>query len=166
MSTSTPGGDSGAVDNAVLWGSTTELCTLAQLQQAQTALKEYPDVLRTPLLKDHKLDTRPGCPGCASVRLSLKMESLQTTGSFKIRGMRYKLHVSDVAQLLSAGVVTMSAGNAGKAVSYLAQESGINAKVFMPDTAPDDRKALASDTPPYTRLPLRCARQLHARGST
>jgi threonine dehydratase len=58
--------------------------------------------------------------------------------------MRYKLHVSDVAQLQSSGVVTLSAGNAGKAVSYLAQQSSVDAKVFMPDTAPDDRKAMAS----------------------
>jgi threonine dehydratase len=129
-----------ATDDSVLWGSETELCTFEQLEAAQRALRTYPDVLRTPLLKDWTLDTLQG----GSTRISLKMESLQTTGSFKIRGMRYKLHVSDVAQLQSSGVATLSAGNAGKAVSYLAQQSSVDAKVFMPDTAPDDRKAMAS----------------------
>ena len=51
---------------------------LSELQAAQTALKEYPDVLRTPLLKDWPL-----CEGQHHV--SLKLESLQTTGSFKVR---------------------------------------------------------------------------------
>jgi threonine dehydratase len=135
-----------ADDGEIMWGSATELCTLPQLQQAQSALHAYDDVLRTPLLEGVSLGD--GATGNGdTVRVSLKMESLQTAGSFKIRGMRYKLHVSDVAQLQSAGVVTLSAGNAGRAVSYLAQQSGIHAKVFMPDTAPDDRKALVSDAP-------------------
>jgi threonine dehydratase len=123
----------GMADDDALWGSPTELVTLEELKTAQAALKTYPDVLRTPLL--------PSWPIGGST-ISLKLESLQTTGSFKIRGMRYKLHVSDVEQLRSAGVVTLSAGNAGKAVSYLGQATGYKAKVFMPETAPDDRKVM------------------------
>ena len=130
-------------DDEVMWGSATELCTLAELQQARATLHAYDDVLRTPLLNSISLrGSNAAAGGEQTVKVSLKLESLQTTGSFKIRGMRYKLHVSDVAQLQSAGVVTLSAGNAGRAVSYLAQQSGIDAKVFMPDTAPNDRKAL------------------------
>ena len=56
--------------------------------------------------------------------------------------MRYKLHVSDVARLQGAGVVTLSAGNAGKAVAYLGRACGYDAKVYMPETAPDERKAM------------------------
>ena len=120
-------------DEASLWGDPTTLCTLEELHAARDALQTYDDVLRTPLL--------PSWP-VGDVRISLKLESLQTTGSFKIRGMRYKLHVSDVARLRGAGVVTLSAGNAGKAVAYLGQACGYNAKVFMPETAPDDRKLM------------------------
>lgn len=125
-----------AEDDAALWGSPTELATKDELLAARDALKSYDDVLRTPQLNDWPV---------GDTKLTLKLESLQTTGSFKIRGMRYKLHVSDVARLRSAGVVTLSAGNAGKAVSYLAGKAGIDAKVFMPDTAPDDRKRLMED---------------------
>ena len=67
-----------SVEDLPLWGSTDALATLSELQAAQTALKEYPDVLRTPLLKDWPL-----CEGQHHV--SLKLESLQTTGSFKVR---------------------------------------------------------------------------------
>ena len=45
------------------------------------------------------------------------------------------------SELLGGGAVGRR-GNAGKAVSYLSQQSGIDAKVFMPDTAPDDRKEM------------------------
>lgn len=100
-----------AEDDAALWGSPTELATKDELLAARDALKSYDDVLRTPQLNDWPV---------GDTTLTLKLESLQTTGSFKIRGMRYKLHVSDVERLRSAGVVTLSAGNAGKAVSYLA----------------------------------------------
>eukprot|EP00656_Telonema_subtile_P039512 TRINITY_DN44613_c0_g1_i1.p1 TRINITY_DN44613_c0_g1~~TRINITY_DN44613_c0_g1_i1.p1 ORF type:complete len:289 (+),score=94.45 TRINITY_DN44613_c0_g1_i1:180-1046(+) len=56
--------------------------------------------------------------------------------------MRYKLHRSDVDTLQQRGVVTMSAGNAGKAVSYLGQAAGCDVKVFMPETSPEERKAV------------------------
>lgn len=115
-----------------LWGSN-ELATLDEVREAQAALKTYDDVLRTPQLNDWPVGGK---------KISLKLESLQTTGSFKLRGMRYKLHRSDVEQLRSAGVVTLSAGNAGRAVSYLGQATGYSAKVFMPASAPDDRKVM------------------------
>jgi threonine dehydratase len=119
-------------DAAGLWG-TEELVTLSEILDAQSILKNCPDVLRTPTLVSWPV---------AETRISLKLESLQMTGSFKIRGMRYKLHTSNIDQLKRSGVVTLSAGNAGKAVSYLARSLGINAKVFMPATAPDDRKEM------------------------
>jgi hypothetical protein len=127
------GGTATMADKAALWGDPTTLCTLEELHAARAVLATYDDVLRTPLL--------PSWP-VGEARISLKLESMQTTGSFKIRGMRYKLHVSDVARLQGAGVVTLSAGNAGKAVAYLGQACGYNAKVYMPETAPDERKRM------------------------
>lgn len=118
--------------NTALWGSD-ELVTYEEIISAQSALKLYPDVLRTPTLRSWPV---------ADARMSLKLESLQTTGSFKIRGMRYKAHTADLNRLQACGVVTLSAGNAGKAVSYLSKDMGIDAKVFMPSTAPDDRKVM------------------------
>ena len=66
-------------DEAALWGDPTTLCTLEELHAARAALQTYEDVLRTPLL--------PSWP-VGEARISLKLESLQTTGSFKIRGTR------------------------------------------------------------------------------
>ena len=71
-----------------LWG-TNEIATIDEIRDATEALKKYDDVLRTPLLPDWPIDGR---------RLGLKLESLQTTGSFKIRGMRYKLHQVESAR--------------------------------------------------------------------
>ena len=73
--------DATPVDDS-LWGSN-EIATIEEIRSAAEALKGYDDILRTPLLPDWPIDGK---------RLGLKLESLQTTGSFKIRGMRYKLH--------------------------------------------------------------------------
>ena len=58
-------------DDAALWGDPTTLCTLEELRSARAALQGYEDVLRTPLL--------PRWP-VGGARISLKLESLQTTG--------------------------------------------------------------------------------------
>ena len=67
--------------------------------------------------------------------VSLKAETLQLTGSFKIRGA-----LNTVAQLSSqerrAGVVTASAGNHGQALAWAARHAGIPAMIFVPETAP------------------------------
>jgi threonine dehydratase len=61
----------------------------------------------------------------------LKMENLQRTGSFKVRGASYRL-----AQLTpeerSRGVVAASAGNHAQGVALAAQALGIPATIFMP----------------------------------
>eukprot|EP00747_Dinoflagellata_sp_TGD_P068402 gnl/TRDRNA2_/TRDRNA2_155696_c1_seq2.p1 gnl/TRDRNA2_/TRDRNA2_155696_c1~~gnl/TRDRNA2_/TRDRNA2_155696_c1_seq2.p1 ORF type:complete len:362 (+),score=89.92 gnl/TRDRNA2_/TRDRNA2_155696_c1_seq2:112-1197(+) len=132
-------GSGGGDDDGALWGSN-ELVTADEIAVAKEALKQYPHILCTPMMQLNPEDASALAPGARAV--SLKLESMQTTGSFKIRGMQYKLHCSDAAHLRESGIVTMSAGNAGKAVSYLAKSMQINAKVFMPETAPDDRKAM------------------------
>ena len=58
-------------DDAALWGDPTTLCTLEELRSARAALQSYEDVLRTPLLS---------CWSVGGARISLKLESLQTTG--------------------------------------------------------------------------------------
>ena len=130
--TNVPGND----DESGLWGMM-DIVTLDEIKIAREAIAQYSDVKRTPLVPSCDIQS-----GDLSACVDLKLESLQTTGSFKIRGMRYKLHSTNVDVLRNAGVVTMSAGNAGKAISYLAKSEGISAKVFMPSTAPEDRKVL------------------------
>jgi threonine dehydratase len=70
----------------------------------------------------------------ANVKLFLKCENLQKTGSFKVRGVLNKLrHLSDEAR--ARGVVTVSAGNHAQALAWGARESGVKATVVMPQAA-------------------------------
>ena len=136
---------SSANDDAALWGGP-DLASLDEILAAQKALRDYPDVLRTPLVRLTEPFAIRGGGGAgeepAPPTILLKLESLQTTGSFKLRGFRYKFRRSDKAKLKKCGVVTMSAGNAGKACAYLGQKEGVDVKIFMPASAPDDRKAM------------------------
>ncbi len=67
--------------------------------------------------------------------LGLKAESLQPTGSFKIRGA-FNTILSLSATQRAAGVVTHSSGNHGQAVAYAAARLGVRAVIVMPDDAP------------------------------
>lgn len=68
------------------------------------------------------------------VRVHLALESLQVTGSFKVRGALFamSLRKEDGAQR----VVTASAGNHGAGVAYAARRLGMRATVVVPTTAP------------------------------
>jgi threonine dehydratase len=65
----------------------------------------------------------------------LKLESLQRTGSFKIRGAALKLARLPMLDRV-AGIITASAGNHGLGVACAAQAMGIPARVVVPDEAP------------------------------
>lgn len=78
-----------------------------------------PFIRRTPL---HPL---PGGP-------QLKLENLQTTGSFKVRGAFS--HVLARRQECAGGIITASSGNHGQAVAYVAKVLGIRAVVIVPET--------------------------------
>ncbi|HSJ51718.1 MAG TPA: threonine/serine dehydratase [Actinomycetota bacterium] len=84
-------------------------------------------VRRTPVL-----ELEPGALG-ASGRLSLKLELLQHTGSFKPRGAFNRMLSSEVPD---AGVIAASGGNFGLAVAYAARTLGHRAEIFVPDSSP------------------------------
>jgi threonine dehydratase len=65
----------------------------------------------------------------------LKAETLQRTGSFKIRGAYNKIS-SLAGRDGSAGVAAASAGNHGQAVAWAAREVGVPATIFVPQDAP------------------------------
>jgi threonine dehydratase len=67
--------------------------------------------------------------------IHLKAETLQRTGSFKIRGAVNKIEGLSGAER-KAGVVAASAGNHGQAVAWAAREAGIEATIFMPAETP------------------------------
>jgi threonine dehydratase len=100
--------------------------TAADVVAAQAAIG---DVTRhTPVLPSATLSER--CGG----DVLLKAESLQRTGSFKIRGALSKLHA--LGDGCARGVVCGSAGNHAQALAMAAQARGVPCEVFMPDGAP------------------------------
>lgn len=65
----------------------------------------------------------------------LKLENLQKTGSFKVRGAYFK--ISSLPQEVRArGVVTASSGNHAQGVAYSARELKVPSVIVMPETAP------------------------------
>ncbi len=86
-------------------------------------------VLRTPTVSS------PGLAAHLGVPVSLKLELLQRTGSFKPRGATAKLlGLSDAER--AAGVVAVSGGNHGVGVADTAGSLGIAATIVMPASAP------------------------------
>ena len=89
-------------------------------------------VQRTPLVTSRTLGDRIGAEAY------LKLENLQRTGSFKVRGaVNAMAGLSPAAR--AAGVVTMSAGNAAQAIAYAGRASGVRVTVVMPETAPQTK---------------------------
>jgi len=68
-------------------------------------------------------------------RLIMKLDSLQPTGSFKVRGAVNTLK-SLTAEQVSRGLITASGGNHGLAVAYAAWIGGARAVVYLPTSAP------------------------------
>ncbi len=82
---------------------------------------------RTPVETSPALTNELGAP------VWLKLESLQITGSFKIRGAWYRLSQLTAGERAS-GILTCSAGNHGKGVAYAARELGVRAIVCVPSS--------------------------------
>jgi threonine dehydratase len=92
-------------------------------------------IRRTPVLH-----MEPGAFGVAG-RLSLKLELLQHTGSFKPRGAFNRMLSAAVPE---AGVIAASGGNFGLAVAYAAHALGHRAEIFVPETSPPIKAARIS----------------------
>ena len=97
---------------------------LKKIQQAAACIKEH--VIDTPLLYSPDLSQMFGG------EIYLKLENLQRTGSFKIRGATYKL-IQRRKQIGSGGVVAASAGNHAQGVALAAKQAGLTATIVMPE---------------------------------
>ena len=67
-------------------------------------------------------------------RLTLKLELLQHTGSFKPRGAFNRVLGAEV--IPGAGIIAASGGNHALAVAHVASELGLPAEVFVPEVSP------------------------------
>jgi threonine dehydratase len=83
---------------------------------------------RTPLERSRWLSARHGCA------VLLKLECLQLTGSFKLRGAMSKLSALSESER-ARGVLTVSAGNHGLAVAHCCEVLGLDATIVVPESA-------------------------------
>jgi threonine dehydratase len=84
----------------------------------------------TPLQYSRAFTTKAGC------HVHLKVESIQPTRSFKVRGALNKL-MRMTPEERAHGVITASAGNHGQGVAYAAHTFHVPATVYVPDNAND-----------------------------
>lgn len=101
--------------------------TLKAIQAA--AAKIEGRVLKTPFLPSMKLSEITGAD------VWLKLENLQHTGAFKVRGALVKL-LSLTDDERKAGVIAASAGNHAQGVGYFSRQLGIPATIVMPKGTP------------------------------
>jgi len=97
---------------------------IEQIRRAARAVEDR--VFKTPLLHSPTFSRMFGG------QVYLKLENLQKTGSFKIRGATYKL-LQCREQIGAAGVVAASAGNHAQGVALAAKQLGFEAAIVMPE---------------------------------
>ncbi|MBI4242751.1 MAG: threonine/serine dehydratase [Planctomycetes bacterium] len=104
--------------------------SLSDIRKAKETIKPY--ISKTPLLLSDQLS------GLFKTSIFLKCESLQKTGSFKIRGAANRLSQLTKEEA-SKGVITSSAGNHGRAVAYYCKLKNISCTVVMPSSSPKNK---------------------------
>ncbi len=100
---------------------------LEEIAEARRRIAGY--VRRTPVL----LLEAGALPGLV-LPVALKLECLQRTGSFKLRGAMNRLLGAEVP---AAGIVAASGGNHGAAVAAAARALGFTARIFVPRSSPE-----------------------------
>lgn len=75
--------------------------------------------------------------------LILKLENLQLSGSFKLRGATNT--VLSHPERAAAGLVAASGGNHGAAVATIARSMGLKARIFVPSIASEAKRLLLRD---------------------
>lgn len=99
-------------------------------------------IRRTPIVQSHALTEKFGHP------VHLKLEHLQVTGSFKVRGATNAV-LSLRAEQRARGVVGVSTGNHGRGLAHAAREAGARCVVCMSELVPANKvegiRALGAD---------------------
>jgi threonine dehydratase len=106
-------------------GNVTDAVTLADITAARGVAGAV--AKHTPVVASAALSNEAGGP------VVLKAESLQRTGSFKIRGAMNKL--ATLGPLAKTGVTTGSAGNHAQSLAFAAKHFGVPCDIFVPSGA-------------------------------
>jgi threonine dehydratase len=124
-----------------------------------------PHIRRTPVI-----EVDSGDLGLRGAPITLKLELLQHTASFKPRGAFANLLLRDVP---AAGVAAASGGNHGAAVAYAAMKLGVPATIFVPRVAAPAKierirsygASLVIEGERYADALARCERQIAETGA-
>ena len=108
-----------------------EPLTLRDLYLARARIAPW--VRRTPLVAS------PSLSASGRARVSLKLETAQETGAFKLRGATNFIRAAGDA-VRERGVVTVSTGNHGRAVAHAARSHGVRAIVCMSSLVPRNKR--------------------------
>lgn len=92
-----------------------------------------------PIARKTPLVSSPALAELTGSEITLKLENLQETGSFKPRGAANKL-LSLNPGARQRGVITVSSGNHGRALAYVAHRLGLRAVVCLSDTVPANKR--------------------------
>src|SRR5262245_17579787 len=106
------------------------------LSRARALSRTHPELVPTPVVRARALDARADPTG--GTRVWLALESMQVTGSFKVRGAL--LSLGQVAAEKKPLVVAASAGNHGAGVAFAARALGLAATVVVPASAPATKR--------------------------
>ena len=99
-------------------------------KKIEIAYKKIKDsITKTPLVSNDYINN------LLDAEVYFKLENLQNTGSFKLRGATHKIS-SLSSDVINNGVVAYSSGNHAQAVAYAALQKNISAKIIMPKNAP------------------------------
>jgi len=107
---------------------TIEMPSFHDVYRARQRIRDM--VWKTPLISDAAL-----AETCGAADVHLKLECLQHTGSFKVRGATNKILSLD-DEHRKRGVITFSTGNHGKAVAFVAAQKNIRAVVCLSEHVP------------------------------
>ncbi|WP_411968766.1 threonine ammonia-lyase [Haloferax sp. YSSS75] len=105
-----------------------DVVTLAEIEAAADRLSDV--VHRTPLDSSTTIARRSG-----AARVDLKLENMQRTGSFKIRGA-YNAMAQLPSTVKDRGVVASSAGNHAQGVALAGKLLDIDTKIVVPEITP------------------------------
>jgi threonine dehydratase len=101
-----------------------------QIDEAYKNIENH--ILKTPLITSSYINE------LTNAKVFFKLENLQWTGSFKLRGATNKINRIKFNHK-KRGVVAYSSGNHAQAVAYAAKINNISSKIIMPKNAPTNK---------------------------
>lgn len=109
--------------------NTADVISFIDIQNAAKRIKPY--IRRTPTVDNRILSDR------FNANVYLKLELLQNTGAFKVRGAFNKM-LTLTEEERERGIVAVSGGNHAKAVAYAAKKLELKALILMPEFTPEN----------------------------